>query len=119
MNTEDHDELWHLLGRARKPAVTPFFARNVVREVRAHGQERAGGLGWLMRHWKGPVLATCVVMLAASMSVLHQQSDSPEDGLLTSMAETVYASPDYHVIGNLDELLDSEQNSVWLSADAY
>jgi hypothetical protein len=119
MNTEEHDDLWHLLGRAKQPTVSPFFARNVVREVRALRQERPGFLGWLMAHWKAPVLATCAVALIAGAAVYNQRSEVPEDGQLMAMAQRVYASPDYQVIGNLDELLDNEQNSVWLSADVY
>ena len=34
MNTEEHDDLWQLLGKARTPSVSPFFSRNVVRAAR-------------------------------------------------------------------------------------
>ena len=32
------------------------------------------------------------------------------------LAQEVSVSPDYQVISNLDELLDSERNSIWLEA---
>jgi hypothetical protein len=121
MKNEEHDELWELLGRAKGPAVSPFFARNVVREVRAFSQEQPGLLGWLRAHWKAPVLAAgaLAVVLAVGSRLVERPEGLSEDGQLLAMAQTVSESPDYHVIGHLDELLDSEENSIWLSADAY
>jgi hypothetical protein len=35
------------------------------------------------------------------------------------MAERVSESPDYLVISHLDELLDAEQNALWLDSNGY
>ena len=51
------------------------------------------------------------------MTRKHQPA-APADSLLLA-AQEVSTSPDYLVISNLDELLDSERNSVWLEASAY
>src|SRR5436309_15357228 len=38
MEPQDDKELWDVLGRLPEPALSPFFARNVLRKIR---QERA------------------------------------------------------------------------------
>lgn len=45
---EEHDALWDLLGQAREPKVSPYFARDVLRTVR---QDQAAS-----RHWSWPTL---------------------------------------------------------------
>jgi hypothetical protein len=118
MNTEEHDDLWRLLGRSKQPKVSPYFSRNVLREIRAMRQERPGFIGWLRDHWKAPVFATCALVLVLG-AVLRQDAvrdGSSEDRQLLAFAETVSRSPDYAVIGHLDELLDADDNSVWLDA---
>ena len=39
MNADDNDKLWELLGKTRQPAVSPFFARNVLRAVRQEEED--------------------------------------------------------------------------------
>ena len=115
MNTEEHDDLWQVLGRAKQPAVSPFFSRNILRDIRAMRQERPGVLGWLRDHWKAPVLATCAIVIVAGAAWRQQASqEAADDRQLLAFAETVSQSPDYSVIGHLDELLDTDENSVWL-----
>jgi hypothetical protein len=118
---DDRDDLWELLGRARQPEVSPFFARNVVREARASRSGAGFWRGWLLRAWQVRTALVCGLVIAI-WGVFHGGKPVrhmvPEDAQLLTMAEKVSASPDYQVIGELDELLDSEQNSVWLSADA-
>src|SRR5436189_171653 len=48
MKREDDQELWDLLGQAAEPKVSPYFARNVSREVRQAS-------GWTtFRGWLNP-----------------------------------------------------------------
>ena len=118
MNTEEHDDLWELLGKARQPAPSPFFSRNVLREVRGLQQERRPAwLSFLLR-WQPLTATVCVAALLTGSWVAssHRQAEEQRRQLM-SMAERVYTSPDYGVIKDLDELLDSEKNSAWLSAD--
>lgn len=49
---EPNDPVWNVLGHARKVEPSPFFARNVVRQARLHGDSRGG---WLTR--LAPLLA--------------------------------------------------------------
>ncbi len=123
MNSEEHDDLWHLLGKARQPTVSPFFSRDVIREVRNLRQERSGFFAWLRRHWQIPALGTCAAVLAAGVFIKSAHSErlameAHQEQLLV-MAETVSESPDYQVIAHLDELLDSEESSLWLEGNTY
>ena len=43
----ENDALWRLLGKASKPTASPFFARNVLREIRQAPPARAPLLRWL------------------------------------------------------------------------
>jgi hypothetical protein len=114
MNTEEHDDLWHLLGKARAPEPSPFFSRNVLRAVRERENTVGAGLRGFLRKWRLPALSAGVVFAAAVLMLNPlEQTDS-----VSSLAQQVSASPDYQVITHLDELLDSEQNSVWLESSS-
>ena len=120
MNTEEHDEprddLWELLGQAKKPQVSPFFSRDVLRTIRETEQEKPGVIAWLRSHWQVAAASTCALTVVASFAAV-QQMRQPDPVVL--LAQQVSVSPDYQVISNLDELLDSEHNSAWLEASAH
>ena len=111
MNTEENDDLWLLLGKARTPAASPFFARNVLRALREEQQEKPGVFAWLRRHWPLGALGTCALAVAALVL-----APSPEraDQSTVILAESVAQSIDYQVISNLDELIASEESLAWL-----
>jgi hypothetical protein len=112
MNPEEHDDLWHLLGKARAPQPSPFFSRNVLRTLRNQGQSRPTGIFGLLRKWRVPAVTAGLVFAAAALML--NRVDQPDS--VTLLAQEVSVSPDYQVITHLDELLDSEQNSVWLES---
>ena len=111
MNTEDHDDLWHLLGKARMPAESPFFSRNVLRAIRKERREKTGAFGWLRRRWQLAAVGICALVIAGF--VLTPRTEQPDQTTLL-LAEKVSQSSDYQVISHLDELLASEESSVWL-----
>ena len=122
MNSDEHDDLWCLLGKARQPTVSPFFSRDVIREVRGLQQERVGFFSWLRRHWQVPALGACAAVVITGTFIKSAQSDRlamDHQQQLLAMAETVSESPDYQVIAHLDELLDSEESSLWLDGNSY
>ncbi len=110
MNQDENDDLWHLLGKARTPAVSPFFSRNVLREIRAERQEQPGLVTWLLRRWRLGAVSACVLAVVGIGA--WQQIERPPT--IAELAQKVSASPDYAVINHLDELLASEETSVWL-----
>jgi hypothetical protein len=115
MNNEEHDDLWDLLGKARETKASPYFARNVLRTIRESQPDNLGLFTWLRERWKFAALAAGAVAVVALVAVQQSERSDP----LLVLAGQVSASPDYQVISHLDELLDSEQNSVWLEASAY
>jgi hypothetical protein len=114
MNPEEHDDLWQLLGKARAPQPSPFFSRNVLRAVREQEHDRPAGLAGFFRKWRVPAVSAGLVFAAAALML--NRVDQPDS--VTLLAQQVSASPDYQVITHLDELLDSEQNSVWLESSS-
>src|SRR5437588_4290144 len=107
MNTDEHDDLWRLLGKAKQPAVSPFFARNVLRAVRVTEQARPGWFAWLARKWVvAAVGSTAAILLAVNSSHFFRASD-PDVILL---AQQVSTQSDVEVITDLDELIASDEN---------
>jgi len=116
MNHEEHDDLWHLLGKAKTPTASPFFARNVLRRLRAEEQERSGVGTWLRQRWQlASIGALAMVLVTVGVARQWQQPADP----VALLAYQVSVSPDYQVISDLDELLASEENSVWLEPAVY
>ncbi len=115
MDHEEHDDLWRLLGKARTPVVSPFFSRNVLRELRANRQEQPGILAWIFRRWQFTVVTALAVTFASIGAWQHFERPPT----IAELAQEVSASPDYAVISHLDELLASEETSVWLDTPRF
>jgi hypothetical protein len=116
MNTEEQDDLWDLLGRSKAPEPSPFFSRNILRAIREEAQEKPGFMLWLRLHWRTVAVSACTVAIAAGIAFKQTTHVQHEPDSVVLLAQQVSVSPDYQVISNLDELLDSEHNSVWLEA---
>jgi hypothetical protein len=119
MNTEEQDDLWRLLGKAGSPSISPFFSRNVVRAARESQRESWMGkwrvVAWLRGHLRSRLaiaaVGACAVLVSGVVLIpRHAQSDKQ----IILLAQQFSTSPDYQVVNHLDELLDSEKNSVWL-----
>jgi hypothetical protein len=111
MKREDDQQLWDLLGQAKPSQVSHFFARNVVRRIR----ERPARFGWF-RSWLGPwrlvPAAGMAIAVIAAILALHQPAgrnpaDSPPDVIVKIDPQ------DYDVVADLDELLTTEDTSLW------
>jgi len=109
MNTEEHDELWRLLGKAKKPKVSPFFARNVLREIRGQKPSRNGVFLWASRQWRVTALTLSAIIL---LGIGFAPSVFRKFAAPQSLTQQVV--PDYDAINHLDELLAYEENSIWL-----
>ncbi len=129
MISDEHeqDELWDLLGKARPVSTSPFFARNVLREIRLQSQERPGFRTWLAAHWRQVsfcAAAACALLIAGTTQFEHRQAArrsavaQAENQQIFVLASTLSKSADFQVISHLDELLDSEKDSVWLDNEA-
>jgi hypothetical protein len=108
MKREDDKKLWDLLGRSAEPAVSPFFARNVLREVReSEGRSRVGG--WLQ--WLVPTAGVAVAIIAA----LFLRVQAPDQNYSDARAETLslIESQDSELIADLDDLIESDDTNSW------
>jgi len=112
MKREDDPELWDLLEKAGEPTLSPFFSRNVLRQIRAQSSWRDSLLLWLRPKRLIPAAAVALALVAAIMS-----SHLPKpDGASQDDPPDVVASidpQDYEVVADLDDLLASEDDSVW------
>jgi len=111
MNTEEQDDLWRLLGKAGTPSISPFFSRNVVRAARESAQEKFSVITWLRGHWAVAAVGACAVVVSGFVLIPRS---APQSEQITLLAQQFSTSPDYQVVNHLDELLDSEKDSVWL-----
>jgi hypothetical protein len=108
MKRDDDQELWDLLGQAAEPKVSPYFARNVLREVRK-ARDWATFRGWLNPRRLIPVAGMAGVMIAVLLVRLHTSVaplvEAPSDSVASVEAM------DYEVIADLDDLLASDDNN--------
>lgn len=116
MNHDEKDDLWDLLGKAKPAKVSPFFSRDVLRVIRSQPPEKSGVISWLLSRW-GLVAAGACALLVAALFLQPRAEEAVES--LDVLAHSVSSSPDYHVISNLDELLESQASSVWLDTSVY
>jgi len=122
---EEQDDLWQLLGKAKVPAVSPFFARNVLREIRSSRQEKAGVFAWFIGHKRLVSLGGFAAVLLALNATPYF---APRKDLLVvvpklpaqevAVAQNTPTRTDYEVIKNLDELVAYEDHSIWLDDSA-
>jgi hypothetical protein len=108
MKRDDDQELWDLLGQAAEPKISPYFARNVLREVRK-ASDWTTFRGWLNPRRLIPVAGLAGVMIAVFLVRLHT-AVAP---LADSSSETLASvnAMDYEVIADLDDLLASDDNN--------
>lgn len=115
MNHEEQDELWNLLGKARQPKASPFFAANVMRAVRAEAEPKPGLLAWLRAKWYLPAAAgacaAVLAFLAMRPAVIPALAVDPLEEIAAAAAQAPETVP------SLDSLLASEDNSIWLAGD--
>ena len=109
MKRDDDQELWDILGQAAEPKISPFFARNVLREIRQPG-DRSTLRGWFNLRRLIPAAGVAAALVAAVFLRMHT-SVSP----LTAPSPDTLANADaqdYEVIADLDDLLASDDNSL-------
>lgn len=53
----EHDGLWDFLGKARRHEASPFFARNVLREIRQSAKP-----AWFLQRWFAPTAFAAIAL---------------------------------------------------------
>jgi hypothetical protein len=115
MNHEEHDELWQLLGKARQPKPSAFFAANVMRTVCAEMQPKPGFLAWLRAKWVLPAAGACAAAIAIFLALRPAGTTQPATDPLEGIALAAAATPE--TAPSLGTLLASDDNSIWLAGD--
>ncbi len=117
MKREEDHELWDLLGKTEQPpALSPFFARNVLRHVRQTNHWRDGLLLWLRpKRW---ILTAAVAgaLVMTTMSIHFPKTEVAPDDPPDTVAKI--DPQDYEVVADLDDLLASEDDSVWNASES-
>lgn len=108
MNRDDDPKLWDLLGRADEPKISPFFARNVLREIREQGG-RTGLRGWLNLRRLLPATGVAAALIAVIFLRWHT-AVAPLTGPSSDALANVDAQ-DSEVIADLDDLFASDDNN--------
>lgn len=116
MNHEEHDELWNLLGKARQPKASAFFAGKVMRAIRQTSERQPGILAWLRSRWYLPATAGACAAVLAFLALRHTDVPAPVVDPLEEIAIAAAATPE--ITPSIEALLASEDNSIWLAGDA-
>ena len=112
MKPEDDQQLWEFLGRLAEPKLSPFFARNVLRQVRQEAGIFERARLWLS--WRklvpasGLALAVIATIIALSQPGPSQRPSEREPDVVAKVDPQ-----DYEVVADLDELLASDENNLW------
>jgi hypothetical protein len=112
-NMEPHDdkELWDVLGRLPKPALSPFFGRDVVRKIRQEPSLFERAQNWFSVRKLVGASAVAAVLVALTLVMHH-----PGPRTTPSNDSDVVAKvdpQDYDVVADLDALIAWDENSVW------
>ncbi len=112
MKREDDEQLWDLLGRAAERKVSPFFARNVLRQIRQRPRFSERVTRWLS--WR-QLLPASVLAIAAIAAVIfaHRVAGPQSERDRTADVVARINPQDYEVVADLDDLLASEDNNLW------
>ena len=108
MKRDDDQELWDLLGQAAEPKISPFFARNVLREIR-QPDNRTTLRGWLNLRRLIPATGVAAALIAVVFLRWHMSVvplTVPSSDTLANVD-----AQDYEVIADLDDLLASDDNT--------
>lgn len=108
MKPDDDKELWDLLGRANKPSVSPFFARNVLREIRK--PNRWAPFSDLLNPRRLIPAAGVAVALLAVIFLRTQTAVAPGPKVDSTKLAIVEAQ-DYEVIADFEDLVASDDSN--------
>ena len=111
MNREDDKKLWDILGRIPEPALSPFFARNVVRSLRQEATRFDRMRSWFS--WRRLAAASAVVIVVIGMTVATHHPASHRAAANDPDVVAKIDPQDYDVVADLDELIAWDENSVW------
>jgi hypothetical protein len=111
MEPEDDKQLWDVLGRVPEPTLSPFFARNVVRQIRQGATRFERTRNWFSLRRLVAASAVAIVVVGMAIATRHPVSQTASANDLEVVAKV--DPQDYDVVADLDELIAWDENSVW------
>jgi len=111
MERKDDQELWHLLGRAAEPKVSPFLARNVLRKIRQEAGRFERTRNWFGERRLAAATAVAIVVIGMAIAMHHplsQRAPAREADVVAKIDPQ-----DYDVVADLDTLIAWDENSLW------
>lgn len=111
MKREDDEQLWDLLGKAPETKVSPFFARNVLREIRQ--EQSRSGQSWFSWRRLVPASAVALAIVAAVVFVRYPSPTQPSSEAQVDPVIAQIEVQDFEVVADLDNLLASDENRPW------
>lgn len=111
MKREDDEQLWDLLGKAPGPEVSPFFARNVLRRIREQPSWPVRARSWLSVRKLVPISALAVAVVGTFLFLHSPALDQKPITEVDAIAQI--DAQDYEVVADLDDLLASDENTLW------
>jgi hypothetical protein len=112
MRREDDQELWDLLGRAAQPHLSAFFSRNIIRRIRLEPQRFDRFRTWFNLRRLIPASGIALAVIGAVIVIQHPRT--PASASEGAPEVVVKIDPqDYEVVADLDELLASDESSLW------
>ncbi len=116
MKRDDDQELWDLLGQASAPTVSPFLARDVLRQTRQEPRWQDKLAQWFSPRRLIPAAAIAVVVLVGGISLQRSaDKETASQGLPDAVAQL--EEIDYEVVADLDDLLALEEDTLWLDGE--
>src|SRR5438067_12557440 len=103
MNREDDQELWDLLGHPAEPELSPFFARNIVRQVRQDGSRSERMRKWYDLRRVIPASAVAIALMATAIAIYHPVSQKTTEREPDVVA--IIDPQEYEGVADLDELI--------------
>jgi hypothetical protein len=111
MDREDDKKLWDILGRIPEPTLSPFFARNVVRNVRQEAPRFERARNWFS--WRRLIAASAVAIVVVGMAIATHHPVLQTAATNESDVVAKIDPQDYDAVADLDELIAWDENSVW------
>jgi hypothetical protein len=111
MEPEDDKQLWDVLGRVPGPTLSPFFARNVVRQIRQKSTRFERARNWFSLRRLVAASAVAIVVVGMAIATHHPTSKTASANDLDVVAKV--DPQDYDVVADLDELIAWDENTVW------
>ena len=111
MEPQDDNKLWDILGRIPEPKLSPFFAQNVLRNIR----QEATTFDWA-RNWfslRRLVAASAVAVVVVGIAIATHHPVSRTTSVNDSDVVAKIDPQDYDVVADLDELIAWNENNVW------